>query len=156
MAYRKLATHAMPAGRARRRLENMQARATPADAPGGEAPLRVLIADDHPLMRDNLVDLIGRHPRMRVVGVATDGDDACQLAEKFLPDIVLMDLRMPGIDGLEATRRILRLRRIPIVLISAYENEHYQLAAIQAGAYALLPKSASDTEILDTLLAAAT
>jgi DNA-binding NarL/FixJ family response regulator len=73
---------------------------------GSAAPIRILVADDHPVVRGGLVALLRTIPGLEVVGEAADGENAVREAQLHRPDVVLMDVRMPGIDGIEATRRI--------------------------------------------------
>ncbi len=111
--------------------------------------IRVLVADDHPIVRGGIVSLLGAADDMDVVGEATDGLEAVRLAADLSPDLVLMDLRMPGIDGDEATSRILAAQpAVRVVVLTTYETDASILTAIEAGASGYLLKAAPPEEIL--------
>jgi DNA-binding NarL/FixJ family response regulator len=112
-------------------------------------PVRVLIADDHPHFRDGLRALLLSAPDVEVVGEAKDGEEAVRLAARLQPDVILMDLNMPGTGGIEATRRILHTSpHISILVISMYEDDDSVFAALKAGARGYLLKGALKAEIL--------
>lgn len=111
--------------------------------------IRVLVADDHPVVRGGIVGLLGSAGDIEVVGEAADGPTAVAEALRLEPDIVLMDLRMPGFDGDEATARILRVQPgIRVVILTTYESDASILTAIEAGASGYLLKAAPQEEIL--------
>jgi DNA-binding NarL/FixJ family response regulator len=111
--------------------------------------IRVLVADDHPVVRGGIVALLQTAPDVEVVGEATTGLEAVDLALALNPDLVLMDLRMPGIDGDEATARILAAQpSIKVVILTTYETDDSILTAIEAGASGYLLKAAPQEEIL--------
>ena len=111
--------------------------------------IRVLVADDHPIVRSGIVALLESADDIAVVGTASTGLEAVELALELRPDIVLMDLRMPGIDGDEATARILAARSdIRVVVLTTYETDASILTAIEAGASGYLLKAAPQEEIL--------
>jgi DNA-binding NarL/FixJ family response regulator len=111
--------------------------------------IRVLVADDHPIVRSGIVALLESADDITVVGTASTGIEAVELALELGPDIVLMDLRMPGIDGDEATARILSVRGdIRVVVLTTYETDASILTAIEAGASGYLLKAAPQEEIL--------
>jgi DNA-binding NarL/FixJ family response regulator len=117
-------------------------------------PIRVLIADDHPHFRDGLRALLLSAPDLEVVGEAEDGEEAIELAAKLQPDVILMDLNMPGVGGIEATRRILRTSpHIAILVVSMFEDDDSIFAALQAGARGYLLKGALKAEILRSIRA---
>ena len=119
----------------------------------------VLIVEDHPLYRDGVVRAVSSDPRLRPVGVAADGPTALVLAEELEPDIALLDLRVPGLDGIEVCARITAHRPpLPtrVVLLSAYQDSGLVALARRAGAAAFLGKEASRAELCDALVAAAT
>jgi DNA-binding NarL/FixJ family response regulator len=109
----------------------------------------VLVADDHPIVRSGIVALLETAPDVEVVGQASTGLEAVELALALKPAIVLMDLRMPGIDGDEATARILAARPdIRVLILTTYESDDSILSAIEAGASGYLLKAAPQDEIL--------
>lgn len=114
--------------------------------------IRLLIADDHPVVRAGLAGLLSDEPGLDVVGEASDGDEAVRLAAVTRPDVVLMDLRMPRVDGVAATARIVGGEAgdpAPRVLIlTTYESDDQILAAIEAGASGYLLKAAPQAEIV--------
>jgi DNA-binding NarL/FixJ family response regulator len=117
-------------------------------------PIRLLIADDHPHFRDGLRDLLVSDTDLEVVGEAGDGEEAISLAADLQPDVILMDLGIPGVGGIEATRRILRTSpHIAILVISMFEDEDSVFAALQAGARGYLLKGALKAEILRSIRA---
>jgi two-component system, NarL family, response regulator LiaR len=119
--------------------------------------LRVLLAEDHAVVREGTRELLERAPDLTVVGEAADGDAVVRMATSLAPDIVLMDLGLPGINGIEATRRILDgIGRHPRVLVlSAYDDADYVVAAIEAGASGYLLKSAHASEVVAAIIAVA-
>ena len=117
--------------------------------------IRVLIADDHPVFRFGLRALLEAEAEFEVVGEATTGDEAISLSDSLQPDIVLMDINMPGISGLEATRRILHNHlQIGILVITMFEDDSL-FAALRAGARGYLVKGAEGEETLRAIRAVA-
>jgi len=113
-----------------------------------EGSIRVLIADDQTLVREGLVTLLGLIPGIEVAGVARDGMEAVDLAAELRPDVVLMDLRMPRLDGVEATRRLAASAGSPrVVVLTTYADDESIFAALQAGAYGYLTKDSGAEEI---------
>jgi DNA-binding NarL/FixJ family response regulator len=116
---------------------------------GEASPTRVLIADDHPLAREGMRGMIAGEPHVEVVGEATDGEEALELCRKLRPDLVLMDVHMPRMDGLEATRAIKREHPgIVVLMVTGLENPDYLLEAIRAGAAGYILKDASRPALL--------
>ncbi|BAL89450.1 putative two-component system response regulator [Actinoplanes missouriensis 431] len=112
--------------------------------------VRVLLADDETLVRAGFRVLLERTPGIEVVGEARDGDEAIALARAHRPDVVLMDVRMPGTDGLTATRRILADDRLPgvrIIVLTTFELDEYVYAALRAGASGFLLKDLTPDEL---------
>jgi DNA-binding NarL/FixJ family response regulator len=118
--------------------------------------IRVLVVDDHPIVRSGIVGLLDTEPDFEVVGEAESGEAAIELAAGLCPDVVLMDLRMPGIGGVEATRRI--VHDLPggsaasgpaarVLVFTTYEGDDQILAAIEAGASGYLVKAAPAEEL---------
>ena len=117
------------------------------DAPG-PAPIRVLIADDQRVVREGLSMLIGLIDDVKVVGVACDGAEAVRLAEAQQPDVILMDLRMPDLDGIAATAQLReRLPAARVLVLTTYADEDAIVPALQAGARGYLTKDASAEQI---------
>ena len=110
--------------------------------------IRVLVADDQALVRDGLVTLLGLVEGIEVVGAAADGEEAVRLAEQLQPDVLLMDLRMPRMDGADATRKVLSMERPPRVLVlTTYADDDSIFAALQAGALGYLTKDSGAADI---------
>jgi len=106
-------------------------------APGPPAtdPTRVLVVDDQRVVREGLLMLLGLIDGLEVVGAATDGEEALGLVEDTDPDVVLMDLNMPRLDGIEATRRLTESHpHLPVVVLSTYTDDERVFAALRAGA----------------------
>jgi DNA-binding NarL/FixJ family response regulator len=111
--------------------------------------IRVLIADDHPVYRDGLRSLLDSLPEAEVVGEAASGEEAVSMAQSVQPDVILMDLQMPGINGIEATRRILHVTpHIGVLVVTMFEDDDSVFAAMRAGARGYLLKGAGQTDIL--------
>lgn len=114
--------------------------------------IRLLIADDHPVVRAGLAGLLSDEPGLEVVAEAADGDEAVRLAAATRPDVVLMDLRMPAVDGVEATARIAggEAGDPPprVLILTTYETDDQIIAAIEAGAAGYLLKAAPQAEIV--------
>jgi DNA-binding NarL/FixJ family response regulator len=118
--------------------------------------IRVLIADDHPLFRGGLRSLLESVPDMEVVGEATSGDEAVELARSTRPDVVVMDLNMPGLGGIEATRRILEaVKDLHVLVMTMQEDDEAVFAALRAGALGYQLKGAVQTETLRAIRAVA-
>jgi len=118
--------------------------------------IRILIADDHPLFRDGLHGLLDSVPDTEVVGEATDGREAIALATSLQPDVILMDLKMPGVNGLQAMREILHTSpHIRILVVSMLEDDDSVFAAMRAGARGYLLKGANQAEMLAAIRAVA-
>lgn len=110
---------------------------------GDRHRLGVLVADDSPVARRLIVQILGRDPRLRVVAEAADGDEAVELATRHRPDVIVMDVVMPSVDGMEATRRIMEVLPTPIVLVSSTHDPtdvNMSFQALQAGALTLVAK----------------
>lgn len=119
-------------------------------------PLRVVLADDQTVVREGLVTLLGLLPGVDVVGAAADGIEALALVARERPDVLLVDLRMPRCDGVEATRRVRAEHpRTEVVVLTTYADDDSVLAALQAGARGFLTKDADAEAIARALHAAA-
>lgn len=118
-------------------------------------PIRILIADDHPVVRDGLRGMLAGDPRFEVVGEAVDGRHAVELAHTLEPDVVLMDLRMPRLDGVGAIRRLRSLGSTArILVLTTYDSDSDVLPAIGAGATGYLLKDAATSELMRAIEAA--
>jgi DNA-binding NarL/FixJ family response regulator len=114
-----------------------------------EEPLRVVVVDDHPLFRNGLAMLLGSVPGLNVVGTAADGAAAVELAREEQPDVVVMDVQMPVLDGIEATRRITSdSPSTGVVVLTMSEDDSTVFAAVRAGARGYLLKGADQEEVL--------
>ena len=118
--------------------------------------VRVVVADDHPVVRSGIVALLGLEPDLEVVGEAGDGEEAVALAERLRPDLVLMDLRMPGTDGATATARIVAgLPGVHVLVLTTYETDTDILRAVEAGATGYLLKDTPRDQLVAGVRAAA-
>ena len=116
--------------------------------------IRLMVADDQALFRIALVDLLNKDPRMTVIAHVGDGLLAVERAIETEPDVVLMDIRMPGIDGVEATRRIRAARpNTRILILTAFETDRHVLQALQAGANAYVLKDSLPETLITSILA---
>ena len=114
--------------------------------------VKILIADDHAILRDGLRALLNVHDQIDVVGEASDGHECIDKARESEPDVILMDLVMPGMDGLEATRRIRKkLPKVKVLFLTQYESKEYVQAAIKAGGHGFIPKKAVGSELLKAI-----
>jgi DNA-binding NarL/FixJ family response regulator len=112
----------------------------------------VVLVDDHKLVRDGVRTILERSTEFRVVGEAENGADAVQLCKKSPPDIVLMDIGLQGMNGIETTTELLRhCPSVKVVVLSMYDDENSVVSAIRSGARAFVLKKASSTELLDAL-----
>ncbi len=118
--------------------------------------IRILLADDHIVMRDGLRALLEKQPDMTVVAEAADGRECVRLAEEQTPDVVVMDIAMPNMNGIEATRRIIGERpRCAVVILSMHQDESYILRAMKAGAKGYLLKDSVRADLLEAIRAVA-
>jgi DNA-binding NarL/FixJ family response regulator len=119
-----------------------------------DAPLTILVAEDHPLYRRALTSLLGAQPGWQVVAEAEDGIGAVTAAHTTQPDVVLMDLNLPGMDGIEATRRIVAASpHIAVLVLTMYDDDTSVFAAVRSGARGYLVKGADQTEIVRAVAA---
>ena len=119
-------------------------------------PIRVLIADDHPLFRDGLIAMLQADDDTELTGAATDGLQAVELALHSQPDVVVMDLHMPGMDGIEATRRIVAdSPHIAVLVLTMFDDDESVFSALRAGARGYLLKGADRDQIRRAICAAA-
>jgi DNA-binding NarL/FixJ family response regulator len=112
-------------------------------------PARLLIADDHALAREGMRAMLANEPDLQIVGEARDGEEALELCRRFRPELVLMDVRMPKMDGLEATRAIKEVSpQTAILMVTTYESQEYLVKAIKAGAAGYVLKEATKGQLL--------
>ncbi len=115
--------------------------------------ISVLLADDHALFRDGLISLLSMQDEIEVVGIASDGQEALEKARELMPDLILMDVKMPRLNGLEATRLIKEeMPHIRIVMLTVSEDDHDLFQAIKNGAEGYLLKTLNAPELVDLLM----
>jgi DNA-binding NarL/FixJ family response regulator len=116
--------------------------------------IRILLVDDHPILRKGLAKLLQEHPDLSVVGEADDGLEAVDLAEKLMPDVVIMDLGLPEISGFEATRQIsAKCPSVWVIGLSAYESHEFADALRKVGAAACLSKTEPPERLIQAIRA---
>ena len=116
------------------------------------AMIRILLADDHALFREGLKSLLEAEPDFRVIGEAKNGREALRAALETDPDVILMDIQMPGLDGVEATKEILKENpEAKVVMLTMYRQDAYVFEAVKAGARGYLLKDASADELIDAI-----
>jgi DNA-binding NarL/FixJ family response regulator len=119
-------------------------------------PIRILVADDHPVFRRGMRAILGAEPDTELVGEATDGKEAIALSAELQPDVILMDLNMPNLTGIEATRRILEANpNTAILMLTMFEDDKSIFAAMRAGARGYVLKGADGAETLRAIHAVA-
>lgn len=116
------------------------------------APIRLLIVDDHTMFRQGLASLLRSEPEIEVVGQAADGQEALRLAGELQPDVVVMDMKMPGMDGVEATHRLLAaMPHARVLMLTVSEEDEDLFAAIRAGARGYILKNADADALLEAI-----
>ena len=116
--------------------------------------IRVIIADDHALFREGTRNLIEQEADLEVVGEASDGEEAVELVTRLQPHVVLMDIAMPRVNGIEATRQIkARHPAVAVLILTAYDNDQYIVALLEAGAAGYLLKNVSGKELVNAIRA---
>lgn len=123
---------------------------------GQPARVRVVLVDDHPVVRAGIIGMLGAEPDIEVVGEASTGREALRVVAAVFPDVVLMDLRMPDLDGVEATRALRQRENPPrVVILTTYDTDADILRAVEAGATGYLLKDAPRQELAEAVRAAA-
>ena len=116
--------------------------------------IKILVVDDHAMMRDGIRALVSLYDDIEIVGEASEGKEAIEKVQELAPDVVLMDIAMPGMDGLEATRRIRKKNpAVKVIIITQHDNREYILSCIKAGAAGFVPKRALGSELLAAIRA---
>ena len=114
--------------------------------------IRVLVVDDHTIVRDGICSLLGLTPDIEVIGEAANGKEALEALKKLMPDVVLMDLAMPIMGGLEATRQITKeFPRIKVLALTQYDDREYVFPIIEAGAHGFISKMAASSELTSSI-----
>ncbi len=114
--------------------------------------IRILVADDHPMLREGLVTVLSTQPDFEVVGEAADGSETVRLAERQKPDVILLDLEMPNLDGVATLEKLRNIgSETRIIVFTAYDTDERILGALRAGARGYLLKGASRAEIFDAI-----
>ncbi len=121
--------------------------------PAANGPARLVVVDDNDLARESLLDMLEDEPAIEVVGEACWGGEAISVCDELQPDLVLMDIRMPGMDGLEATRRIKREHpTMSVLMVTMHEDPDYLFEALKAGAAGYVLKDATQEEMISAVL----
>ncbi len=116
--------------------------------------IKVLVVDDHAIMRDGIRALLSLHDDIKIVGEASEGSEAIEKVQELSPDVIVVDIAMPGMDGLEATRRIMRQNpKAKVLILTQHDNKEYVLAAIKAGSAGYVPKKALGSELISAIRA---
>ncbi len=114
--------------------------------------IRILLADDHKIVREGTRQLLEQSPDMQIVGEANDGIEAVHLAETINPDVVVMDVRLPNLNGIDATRAIIgKCPWIHVLILSAYDDDRYVFPLLEAGANGYLLKTSSGMELIEAI-----
>jgi DNA-binding NarL/FixJ family response regulator len=117
-----------------------------------QAAIRVMIVDDHPVVRKGLASFLGHEPDIEVVGLADSGEQALEMAAELLPDIVLMDLSMPGMGGIEATRRLVETRpSTRVMMLTSFGGHERMVEALKSGAVGYVVKDTAPADLLNAL-----
>ena len=114
--------------------------------------IRILVADDHAIMRDGINSLLSRYDDIEIIGEAADGNETFKKTIELSPDVVIMDIGMPGMDGLETARRIRKKKsRAKVLILTQYESPEYLISAIKAGVSGYIPKKAASNDLVSAL-----
>src|SRR4030067_838069 len=116
--------------------------------------IKVLIVDDHAIMRDGIRALLSINEDIEVVGEASEGKEALKKVPELKPDVIVMDIAMPGMDGMEATRQMVKGNsKVKVLVLTQHDNKEYILSAIKAGAAGFVPKRAMGSELVSAIRA---
>ena len=116
--------------------------------------IKIMLVDDHAIMREGVQALLSIHDDLEIVGAASEGKEAIEKALELGPDVIIMDIAMPSMDGLEATRRIMKRNpKTKVVVLTQHDNKQYILSAIKAGASGYVPKKALGTDLVTAIRA---
>jgi len=116
--------------------------------------MRILVADDHTLLRDGIRSLLSAYDDIEIIGEAVDGKDAIEKAKELVPDIIIMDIAMPVMDGLQATRHITKqLPQIKVLMLTQHDNREYKSLCQEIGAAGFVPKRALAQELVSAIRA---
>ena len=114
--------------------------------------IRILVVDDHPIVRQGITSLLSNYPEFEIVGEADNGQDAVVLAMEEEPDVVLLDIRMPGLSGLEVLRRIRPLQpQARVLMLTSFDDDEYVVGALRAGAQGYVLKNVSDEMLVNAI-----
>ncbi len=116
--------------------------------------IKILVVDDHAIMRDGIRALLGLQDDIEIVGEASEGREAIEKVHELMPDVIVMDIAMPGMDGLEASRRIRKkYPKVKVLVLTQHDNKEYILSAIKAGVAGYVPKRALGEELVSAIRA---
>jgi len=116
--------------------------------------IKILVVDDHAILRDGIRALVGNHDDLKIVGEASNGREAVKKVQELAPDVVIMDIALPEMDGVEAIRRIKRSNpSIKVLVLTQYDDKEHVLSAVKAGAAGYLPKIAASSELIAAIRA---
>jgi len=116
-----------------------------------EGKIRIMLADDHLIVREGLVTVLSEEPDFEFVGFAEDGEEACEVFAKLLPDVLLLDLRMPKRDGVQVARELVSKFQAKVIILTTFDNEEDLKQSLKAGAKGYLLKEAEKEEIADAI-----